>query len=567
MNDEIDNYEEPSTSSELANMGRKTVGVVQNVGNLALGMGKKLNNDKKNEDGKEENKEVLPKKDSLDDSDEVKNIGKKSLEAGGKIAKEGAKKVGQGIKKLWMLIPAPWNFIILGVAILIILVLILIMMLGGSESGGDCGSKSYSCTEIKVMYNGVEVTVPLEEYVAGVVSREAYTEFGIEALKAQAVVARTYAIVSTNDCTKTIGSSTYAQVYSPTTDEKAITAAEETSGQVLTYEGKMFLTQYDSFCYADSNCPDAIKNSDGTYTVTYTKQPDLTTHKITLNKLSSFILPGQGHGFGMSQLVSYELADQGYDYKEILEYFYSDGIEITSGDNDEECSIGESDALEYASQLDFEGDYWNYWFNNTTRLEGKSLNSALGSDGIAEINSYIKAQKDGVEDSGEKVASVGMGLALYLFNEGYRLPYYWGGGHAYISTGVDTSWGSSASQMCSPGRCYSYNGLDCSGFVMWALQNAGCSNATTIVSPNFTSFISRTAKRSSISEMKPGDLLMSTGHVILVIGYREDLDRIITVESAGGTNGLVVRAYSESNISSGSYYKLNMDSYYNNYCS
>lgn len=135
----MNNYEEPSASSELSNMGRKTIGVAQNVGNLALGMGRGFKAGLKSKDDKDKPKAAekvdgLPKKSSIDDSsNDIKDIGKKAAKTGGKIAKEGAKVVGNGLKKLWMLIPPPWNFIVLGFLLVLILILFLILALGGSS--------------------------------------------------------------------------------------------------------------------------------------------------------------------------------------------------------------------------------------------------------------------------------------------------------------------------------------------------------------------------------------------------------------------------------------------------
>ena len=35
---------------------------------------------------------------------------------------------------------------------------------------------------------------------------------------------------------------------------------------------------------------------------------------------------GMGHGFGLSQNTAEELAKEGYDYREILEYFYKGAV-------------------------------------------------------------------------------------------------------------------------------------------------------------------------------------------------------------------------------------------------
>ena len=181
--------------------------------------------------------------------------------------------------------------------------------------------------------DGIEVAgagkYDLDTYVAGVVQHEAYIGEGMEALKAQAIAARTYALNSTNYCKKPIGNSTSSQTFSTNPSAKAIEAAKATSGQILNYNGQIFSAQYDSFCYADGDCPDSTNNGSN-YTVTYTKTPSNEKHTITLSDSSQFgrIVKGAGHSHGMSQLVSYQLAKEGMTYDQILTYFYATGVEI-----------------------------------------------------------------------------------------------------------------------------------------------------------------------------------------------------------------------------------------------
>ena len=175
------------------------------------------------------------------------------------------------------------------------------------------------------------VTVPLEEYVAGVVSHEAYINEGMEALKAQAVAARTYVLNYTNGCQGTIGNDDRSQAYSKNIKPRARQAAKETEGEVMHYNGKVFSAMYDSFCIDDGDCPDSktkSPNADGSYTVTYHKMPALETNVITLTDSAQYprFVPGGGHAKGMSQLMSYQLAKEGKDYHQILSYFYSDGV-------------------------------------------------------------------------------------------------------------------------------------------------------------------------------------------------------------------------------------------------
>jgi stage II sporulation protein D len=87
--------------------------------------------------------------------------------------------------------------------------------------------------------------VSLEEYVAGVVSRESPSSWPAEALKAQAVAARTYAITTSKAGN---GFEQYAdtrsQVYGGVAAETASTnqAVADTRGQVVTYDGEPVVT-------------------------------------------------------------------------------------------------------------------------------------------------------------------------------------------------------------------------------------------------------------------------------------------------------------------------------------
>jgi stage II sporulation protein D len=87
--------------------------------------------------------------------------------------------------------------------------------------------------------------VSLEQYVAGVISRESPASWPLEALKAQAVAARTYAITTSKS-----GAGfdhypdTRSQVYGGVAAETPSTnrAVAETAGQVVTYDGEPVTT-------------------------------------------------------------------------------------------------------------------------------------------------------------------------------------------------------------------------------------------------------------------------------------------------------------------------------------
>lgn len=172
----------------------------------------------------------------------------------------------------------------------------------------------------------VEGVYPLEEYVAGVVGGESYPGKGIEAYKAQAIVARTFVLKATNNCTTSIENSEARQVFNP----GAVTplkqqAVDETKGLILLYQQDLFLSQYDSFCTSES-CN--YKEENGKIYADYTKLPNKETHTISIDDSYKSLLAG-GHGQGMSQWVSYVMADNGSNYKDIIKYFYSDGVSIS----------------------------------------------------------------------------------------------------------------------------------------------------------------------------------------------------------------------------------------------
>lgn len=91
--------------------------------------------------------------------------------------------------------------------------------------------------------------VGIEDYVASVVSKEMSPGFELEALKAQAVCARTYALSNINKHAAHgfgVCAGVDCQVYTgaDAEHEKTVKAALETKGEVLTYDGNLAETVY-----------------------------------------------------------------------------------------------------------------------------------------------------------------------------------------------------------------------------------------------------------------------------------------------------------------------------------
>jgi len=96
-------------------------------------------------------------------------------------------------------------------------------------------------------------TLPLKEYIASVVSAEAGDLSQMEAFKAQAVAARTYALKHMNNHIKegyNMCDSTHCQFYNGFGAVRPIaqTAADLTGGEVITYHGKLAEIYYHSIC-------------------------------------------------------------------------------------------------------------------------------------------------------------------------------------------------------------------------------------------------------------------------------------------------------------------------------
>ncbi|MEH7583488.1 SpoIID/LytB domain-containing protein [Priestia megaterium] len=87
-------------------------------------------------------------------------------------------------------------------------------------------------------------TLPMEDYIKGVVGKELYWSFKTDTFKAQAIAARTYIISRKNSL---INDTTDFQVYGGDYwDDRISQAVEDTFGQVITYKGGIINSVYSS---------------------------------------------------------------------------------------------------------------------------------------------------------------------------------------------------------------------------------------------------------------------------------------------------------------------------------
>ncbi len=126
-----------------------------------------------------------------------------------------------------------------------------LIYVGGNRSAGGRWYRG----EVKLVRSSAGITVindlNLEDYVASVVGKEMYPIWPQEALKAQAVAARSYAIFQQQHPKYQLFdvlSTTTSQVYAGLDGEANTTqtAAQATAGQVLTYQGKVIESAFHS---------------------------------------------------------------------------------------------------------------------------------------------------------------------------------------------------------------------------------------------------------------------------------------------------------------------------------
>lgn len=167
----------------------------------------------------------------------------------------------------------------------------------------------------KVNLNDV-VEVDFEQYVECVVASEIGNTF-VEACKAQAVAARTFAIARTMKGSPIVDNSS-AQAFRASRLNNPLypncrTAAIATAGQVLAYEGKAI----DGAYYSDANGGNTLSSEErwGGYRPYLISQPDPWDYALSKGIIN-------GHRVGMSQTGAKYAASIDLTYKQILSFYY-----------------------------------------------------------------------------------------------------------------------------------------------------------------------------------------------------------------------------------------------------
>lgn len=175
--------------------------------------------------------------------------------------------------------------------------------------------------ENTAQYGTEPVELPIEEYLCGVVPAEVYESSAMDALKAQAVAVRTFALKralagTVMDDTTSFQAYRYGLVAASPRSRQAV---GETAGQVLCYGGELI----DCF-YSASNGGLTKRSGDVwsrhyPYYINKTDEWDVAASKEKPTKAS--------HGIGLSQIGVMWAAKNGVPYNEILAFYY-DGTAI-----------------------------------------------------------------------------------------------------------------------------------------------------------------------------------------------------------------------------------------------
>jgi len=131
--------------------------------------------------------------------------------------------------------------------------------------------------------------LPLEEYVEGVVKAETGKEWALEALKAQAVIVRTYVLnQKANNSNKQfhVTSSVLHQLYrGKNSDSIVADAVIQTKGQILAYDGKPIIAYYHSTSSGTTELPEEVFSTSYPYLKSVTASGKLSPYSMWIRKI------------------------------------------------------------------------------------------------------------------------------------------------------------------------------------------------------------------------------------------------------------------------------------------
>jgi peptidoglycan hydrolase-like amidase len=181
------------------------------------------------------------------------------------------------------------------------------------------------------------VEMELETAVASIVAAELPRDTPLEALKAQAVVARSYLVTGgPRHPPADFCDTTHCQFLRnpPPPGSAAVRAAESTKGLVLAWRGKTFPALYSASCGGQTHSLAELGLAERDYPYFSVKCPRCRRELGGETAPSNTFLArtgkggwavngsGRGHGIGLCQLGASSMAQEGKDFRSILAYYF-----------------------------------------------------------------------------------------------------------------------------------------------------------------------------------------------------------------------------------------------------
>lgn len=480
----------------------------------------------------------------------------------GKVGATGAGRIAKNA--LSFLVRHPFIAIIIAVIILLFILLLFEEMEGSSSRRGGTHC-TYSLKGVvasgEIELSGLQVelincdgtesnytvleTVDFEKYVLGVALAEIGPDSPDEAIKTQIVAARNFALTRNSGmCPGNQDNCFYG--YNASTGKIRMRACE--ADQVY--------WNYDSDIYRQDRGSISLYspevNSGTLWKSALDENRKAEVLKLAEEVKGKVLVDSSGNVVSTNYVAStseqfISLANEGKTYDEILATVYTD----SNGFGDSYCSS--------YGNIDY-GDY--VLSSDGHEILHQPLDSFLSSQGtsLEEFNALIS---DNVQQAGYGTRAGVVAAAVTLIaelgnNYNVKVPYYWGGGHYDgVVDGALGYWGSTQCHTYANGQSYNYCGLDCSGFVPWAIKNGGF-NISQMLAGDFQGLPG--AQRVSLRNdavLEPGDLLESSGHIVLVVGIEEG--NYICAEASGNSSGVL---FTRRPFNSSGYWGVKMDGFY-----
>lgn len=499
-----------------------------------------------------------------------KNRSKDSISEGGEGGKSSSTSFTDNLRRFAnFVIKHPYVAITIGVVILIFLILIISCFEDGSFGGGRGVHCTYNLkgvsTSGEVKLEGLQVelincdgrasnytvleTVDFEKYVLGVALAEIGPGAPDEAFKAQIIAARGFALSRNSGmCPGNQDGCFYG--YNASTGKIRMRACE--ADQVY--------WDYDKNIYRQERGAISLYSPEVTSGALWKAalSEESKSHYLALaDEVKGQVLVDSNGNVVKTSYINttsqqfISKANEGKDYEQILSEVYTESDGFSSG----HCtSYGNIDYGDYV--LSSDGHV----------ILHEPIDQFLRKNGtnLAEFNALIESNVDkaGYGTRAGVVAAAVTLIAELGNNYGVKVPYFWGGGHydGVVIGALDT-WGSTQCHTYANNTSYNYCGLDCSGFVPWAIKNGGF-NMVQNLAGNFKNLPG--VKKVSLSNkpvLEPGDLLESTEHIVLVVGIEESSGNYICAEASGNSAGVL---FTRRPFNSSSYWGVKMDGYYEN---